>query len=96
MVYFQLNEKLPLQFRKDHLGHKSTGHHEDSTTCLASQLYFFPRRGSFADELLDCCKCNEDNFDLCLDCWGNRGATCLDPMRGPLWVHGWSPPNNRG
>ncbi|KAF2663212.1 hypothetical protein BT63DRAFT_461594 [Microthyrium microscopicum] len=43
---------------------------------------------------LHCCICCNDNFDLCVECWG-RGAHCQNPTSHFLIPFGWVPPGER-
>lgn len=41
---------------------------------------------------LHCCQCEEDDFDLCLDCF-ERGKTCKKRRKHTLLLHSWCPPS---
>lgn len=41
--------------------------------------------------LADCCECEKDDFDLCLECF-IAGKTCKKKKKHTLFLHSWCPP----
>jgi hypothetical protein len=46
--------------------------------------------GSFANLMfscvtIDCCECDNDDFDICLECWAIKGHGCRMKSKHSLW-----------